>query len=62
MEFETQPRTASATTKGQRLESAPADWATCNLNLRRRTWATSARRLGLGSDLSERLEKVSVRE
>ena len=58
MEFETQPRTASATTKGQRLESAPADWATWNLNRRRRTWATSARRLGLGSDLSERLEKV----
>ena len=60
MEFETQRRTASATTKGQRLESAPADWATWNFNRRRRTWATSARRLEPGSDLSERerVEKV----
>ena len=47
VEFKTQPRTASATTKGQRLESAPVDWATWNLNQPWQTWATSVRRLEL---------------
>ena len=44
VEFETQPRTVSATTNGQRLESAPADLG----NVGEEAWVRGGKKAHLG--------------